>query len=211
MTSQPATRSPASPPDTLADVLVPAFGSDRTAAMLRAALLVVGGAALTAVAAQLAFQLPWTPVPYTGQTAAVLLVGTALGARLGPASMALYVLAGVVGAPVFAGGAHGAESLVGITGGYLVGFVVAAAVVGRLASRQWDRSRVGAALLMGLGNLVIYLVGVPVLAVAGGLPLRDAVYHGALVFLPWDAFKIVVAALALPLAWRLTGDGGRTA
>jgi biotin transport system substrate-specific component len=211
MTSQPATRSPASPPATLADVLVPAFGSDRTAAMLRAALLVVGGAALTAVAAQLAFQLPWTPVPYTGQTAAVLLVGTALGPRLGPASMALYVLAGVLGVPVFAGGTHGAESLLGITGGYLVGFVVAAALVGGLASRHWDRSRVGAALLMALGNLVIYLVGVPVLAVVGGLPLLDAVYHGAVVFLPWDAFKIVVAALALPLAWRLTGDDGRNA
>jgi biotin transport system substrate-specific component len=211
MTSQPATRSPASPPATLADVLVPAFGSDRTAAMLRAALLVVGGAALTAVAAQLAFQLPWTPVPYTGQTAAVLLVGTALGPRLGPASMALYVLAGVLGAPVFAGGEHGAESLLGITGGYLVGFVVAAALVGGLADRRWDRSRVGAALLMALGNLVIYLVGVPVLAVVGGLPLPDAVYHGAVVFLPWDAFKIVVAALALPLAWRLTGDDGRAA
>jgi biotin transport system substrate-specific component len=209
MASQPAARSTQHSPATLADLLVPAFGSDRTAAVARAALLVIGGAALTAVAAQLSFRLPWTPVPYTGQTAAVLLVGTALGPRLGPASMALYVLAGVLGAPVFAGGTHGIGSLLGITGGYLVGFVVAAAMVGRLADRQWDRSRIGTALLMALGNLVIYLVGVPVLAIAGGLSLADAAYNGALVFLPWDAFKIVVAALALPLAWRLTGHGER--
>jgi biotin transport system substrate-specific component len=211
MTSQPATRAPADPPATLGDVILPAFGSDRTAAILRAALLVVGGAALTAVAAQLSLKLPWTPVPYTGQTAAVLLVGTALGPRLGAASMALYILVGALGMPVFAGGAYGAEQLLGITGGYLVGFVVAAALVGHLADRRWDRSPGGASLLMALGNLVIYLVGVPVLAIAGGLPLTGAIYHGAVVFLPWDAFKIVVAALALPLAWRLTGEGERRA
>ena len=211
MTSQPVARSAENQPATLADLLIPAFGTDRTASMVRAALLVAGGAALTAVAAQLAFKLPWTPVPYTGQTAAVLLVGTALGPRLGPASMALYVLAGVLGAPAFAGGASGLESLLGITGGYLIGFVLAAALVGRLADRQWDRSRTVAAMLMALGNLVIYLVGVPVLAVAGGLSVADALYHGAVVFLPWDAFKIVVAALALPLAWRLTSNGGREA
>ena len=189
------------PAATLADLLLPR-GSG-TAAFVRATVLVIAGAALTALAAQLAFTVPWTPVPYTGQTAAVLLVGTALGARKGAASMALYVLLGMVGLPVYAGGAHGVERVLGLTGGYLLGFIVASALVGRLAEHAWDRSRIGAALLMALGNLVIYLIGVPVLAIVGGLAWTDAVQGGALVFLPWDAAKIAVAALALPLAWRL--------
>jgi len=189
------------PAGTLADLMLPRAGG--TAAFVRATVLVVAGAALTALAAQLAFTVPWTPVPYTGQTAAVLLVGTALGARKGAASMALYVLLGLVGLPVYAAGAHGVERLFGLTGGYLLGFVVASALVGRLAEHAWDRSRIGAALLMALGNLVIYLIGVPVLAIVGGLAWTDAVQGGALVFLPWDAAKIAVAALALPLAWRL--------
>ena len=186
---------------TLADLLLPRASG--TAAFVRATVLVIAGAALTALAAQLAFTVPWTPVPYTGQTAAVLLVGTALGARKGAASMALYVLLGMVGLPVYAGGAHGVERLLGLTGGYLLGFIVASALVGRLAEHAWDRSRIGAALLMALGNLVIYLIGVPVLAIVGGLAWTDAVQGGALVFLPWDAAKIAVAALVLPLAWRL--------
>jgi biotin transport system substrate-specific component len=190
---------------TLADLLLPSMASG-IPSLARATLLVVAGAALTALAAQLSFTVPWTPVPYTGQTAAVLLVGTALGVRKGAASMALYVLAGLVGLPVYAGGLHGAEKLFGLTGGYLFGFVLASALVGRLAERGWDRSRVGAAMLMALGNLVIYLIGVPALALVGGLSWSDAVRVGALVFLPWDAAKIAVAALALPLAWRAAGN-----
>lgn len=189
------------PAGTLTDLLLPRASG--TPAFARATVLVIAGAALTALAAQLAFTVPWTPVPYTGQTAAVLLVGTALGARKGAASMALYVLLGLVGLPVYAGGAHGVGRLFGLTGGYLLGFIVASALVGRLAEHAWDRSRIGAALLMALGNLVIYLIGVPVLAIVGGLAWTDAVQGGALVFLPWDAAKIAVAALALPLAWRL--------
>jgi biotin transport system substrate-specific component len=189
---------------TLADLLLPPASG--TAAVVRATVLVIAGAALTALAAQLSFTVAWTPVPYTGQTAAVLLVGTTLGARKGAASMALYVLAGAVGLPVYAAGAHGVERLFGFTGGYLLGFVLASAMVGRLAQRGWDRSRVGAALLMALGNLVIYLIGVPVLALVGGLAWSDAIQVGALVFLPWDAAKIAVAALALPLAWRIAGN-----
>ena len=189
---------------TLADLLLPPASG--TAAFVRASVLVIAGAALTALAAQLSFTVPWTPVPYTAQTAAVLLVGTALGARKGAASMALYVLAGVVGLPVYAAGAHGVERLFGFTGGYLIGFVLASALVGHLAERGWDRSRVGAALLMALGNLVIYLIGVPVLAVVAPLAWSDAVQVGAIVFLPWDAAKIAIAALALPLAWRVAGN-----
>lgn len=191
------------PAPTLADLLLPA---GRVAPALRAALLVVGGAALTAVAAQLAFYVPWTPVPYTGQTGAVLLVGTALGWRLGALSMVLYVLVGALGLPVYSRGDAGLDQLLGYTGGYLAGFVVAATLAGHLAERRWDRSPVRTIGLMALGNLVIYAVGVPVLAIVLGMSLGDAVANGAIVFLPWDAFKILLAATLLPLAWRLAGE-----
>jgi biotin transport system substrate-specific component len=190
---------------TLADVLVPTVGDDRTGELVRAAVLVVGGAALTAAAAQLSFKMPWTAVPYTGQTAAVLLVGTALGWRLGAVSMLLYLLVGVAGAPVFSAGAHGLSQLFGFTGGYLIGFVVASALVGRLAELGWDRTPARAAGLMLLGNLVIYAIGVPVLALALSMPPSDAVWNGAAVFLPWDLFKVLLAAGLLPLAWRIAG------
>jgi biotin transport system substrate-specific component len=194
---------------TLADIAVPAFGGAQAAQWLRAAILVLAGAGLTALSAQLSWQAPWTTVPYTGQTAAVLLVGTALGSRLGLASMALYVLAGAAGLGVFNAGSSGlfdAAGKLSATVGYLVGFIIAAGLVGRLAEQRWDRSPVRAAGLMVLGNLVIYAIGVPVLALALGLSARDAIFHGALVFVPWDAFKVVVAAGLLPLAWRVLGS-----
>lgn len=192
-------------PATLADALVPRRDAPQSREVLRALALVVGGALLTAVAAQVSVKMPWSPVPYTGQTAAVLLVGTVLGWRLGAASMALYVIAGVAGAPVFSSGAHGVAQLLGYTGGYLVGFILAAALVGRLAERGWDRSAASTAGLMVLGNLVIYLVGVPVLAAVTGMQPGAAAWNGALVFLPWDALKVALAAGLLPLAWRLVG------
>jgi len=196
MTSRETLIQPA--PATLADT-----------ALARAVLLVLGGAGLTALAAQVSFRLPWTDVPYTLQTGAVLLVGVALGSRLGAASMALYVLAGAVGLPVFAAGRSGIMSEAGgltLTFGYLIGFVLAAALVGRLAERGWDRHAASSAGLMALGNLVIYLVGVPVLAIIGGLSAGQAIWSGALVFLAWDAAKIAAAAVLLPLAWRVTGE-----
>ena len=106
----------------------------------RALLLVLGGALFTAAAAQLSFYLPWTPVPVTGQTFAVLLVGTALGARLGVGSMALYVALGAIGLPFYSQGNGGWHHATGTTAGYLVGFVVAALAVGTLADRRRDRS-----------------------------------------------------------------------
>jgi biotin transport system substrate-specific component len=189
--------------ETLADAIVP--GRDRS--LVRGAALAIGGAALTAASAQLAFHVPWTPVPYTGQTAAVLLVGTALGWRLGAISMLLYVAAGAVGLPVYSAGAGGLDQLLGYTGGYLVAFVVAAAAVGALAQRGWDRSPRAAGMLMVAGNLLIYGIGVPVLAVSLAMPLGDAVWNGALVFLPWDALKVLLAAGLLPAAWRLLRTG----
>ncbi len=191
------------PPATLADLLP----LPRTAPALRDVLLVLGGAALTAVAAQLAITLPWSPVPYTFQTFAVLLVGTALGTWRGTAAIGIYVLAGAIGLPVYAEGAAGIGQLLGITGGYLAGFVLAALLVGRLAELGWDRSGLRAAGLMLAGTLLIYAVGVPVLALTTGMDLPAAIYRGAGVFLPWDLVKVVVAAGVLPLAWRVVGRG----
>lgn len=191
---------------TLADALVPAMAATRSGPILRAILLVAGGALLTGIAAQLSFRMPWSPVPYTGQTAAVLLVGTVFGWRLGAASMLLYVLAGMAGAPLFAGGAHGTAQLLGVTGGYLIGFIVAAAAVGWLAERGWDRSPATAAGLMATGNLVIYAIGVPVLAIATDMGFAHAAWSGAAVFVPWDVAKIALAAGLLPFAWRAVGS-----
>jgi biotin transport system substrate-specific component len=193
-------------PTTLAD----AFPGARASSLVWDAVLVIAGAALTAGAAQVAFTMPWTAVPYTLQTGAVLLVGTALGVRRGVAAMVLYVLLGVVGLPVFAGHASGIAKLFGFTGGYLIGFIVAAGLVGRLAERAWDRTVVQTIGLMVVGTLVIYLIGVPVLAAGTGLPVADAIFQGAIVFLPWDAAKVVIAAGLLPLAWRLIGEGSAT-
>jgi len=205
------TRSSAEPttaPATLADLL-PGMTMTR---VIRDVLLVAGGALLTGVAAQVAFTVPWTQVPYTLQTGAVLLVGTALGSWRGGASMIVYVLAGAVGLPAFAGGRSGLGGAGGgitPTIGYLMAFVLAAAMVGWLAERRWDRSPLRAAGLMLFGNLVIYAVGVPFLAVVLGLPLVTAAWEGAAVFVPWDLAKVALAAGILPLAWRLAGDSHR--
>jgi biotin transport system substrate-specific component len=204
MTASGATR-PISTPATLADTLA----AGRARSVLFDAVLIVLGAALTAAAAQVAFHAPWTQVPYTLQTGSVLLVGTALGWRRGAVSMLLYVAVGAIGLPVYSNGAHGLDQLFGLTGGYLVGFVIAAGVVGWLAQRGWDRSPLSTLGLMALGTLVIYAVGVPVLAASLGLPLPKAIDSGAIVFLPWDALKALVAAGLLPFAWRATGASAR--
>jgi biotin transport system substrate-specific component len=188
-------------PATLGQAIVP-----RLRPAVRAVLLVSAGVALTALAAQVRIAIPGTPVPFTGQTAAVLLTGAALGARLGGASMLLYVLLGAVGLPIFNGGTGGLTSLVGATGGYLVGFVLAAALVGWLAEQRWDRTVPRAALLMVLGNLVIYAIGVPVLDLVTPLTFAEALDAGALRFVAGDALKIALAAGLLPLAWRLVGS-----
>ena len=192
-------------PATLADVLSSALARPSVSPLLRDGVLVLAGAALTALSAQVSFHVPWTTVPYTLQTGSVLFVGTALGLRRGALSMALYVLMGVIGLPVFSGGASGLAELFGFTGGYLTGFIVSAAVVGWLAERHWDRSPLGMLGLMAIGTLIIYAIGVPVLAFVLHLDAWTAVFSGAIVFLPWDALKAAVAAGLIPLAWRLVG------
>ena len=197
---------------TLADVAVPTIGSSEAARWLRAVLLVSAGAAITAVSAQIVWFAPWNPlVPYTFQTAAVLLVGTALGARMGLASMLLYVALGAAGLGVFAEGSSGlaADGALRASVGYLGGFILAGALVGWLAERGWDRSPASTIGLMVLGNLVIYAIGVPVLMAVTGLDLATALQVGALDFVPWDLIKIAAAAALLPLAWRVVRPSER--
>jgi biotin transport system substrate-specific component len=192
-------------PATLADVLSTALARPSVSPLVRDGVLVLAGAALTALSAQVTFHVPWTTVPYTLQTGSVLFVGTALGLRRGALSMALYVLVGVIGLPVFSGGASGLAELFGFTGGYLAAFIVSAAAVGWLAERHWDRSPLGMLGLIAIGTLIIYAIGVPVLAFVLHLDAWTAIFSGAIVFLPWDALKAAVAAGLIPLAWRLVG------
>ena len=168
---------------------------------VRDTLLVVTGSLFVAAMAQVKIPLPFTPVPLTGQTFAVLLVGAALGSRRGAASLLLYLLQGMIGLPVFAGGASGLAVLLGPTGGYLAGFVVAAYLIGALAARGLDR-RIPSALLAFLaGEAVIYLFGVAWLSLFLGI--QRAIVAGFLPFLIGDVLKLVAAALVLPAAWKL--------
>ncbi|WP_171161593.1 biotin transporter BioY [Streptomyces sp. I05A-00742] len=167
--------------------------------------LVVGGAALTGVAAQLTVPVPGSPVPVSGQTFAALLVGTALGARRGFLSLALYALAGVAGLPWFAEARSGAAFP---SFGYVLGMLLAATVVGALARRGADRSVLRTAGTMALGSAIIYAVGVPYLALSLHLSLGDAVAAGLTPFLIGDALKAALAMGALPAAWKLLGRRG---
>jgi biotin transport system substrate-specific component len=173
--------------------------------MVASAVLVVGFALLTAAAAQVVIPLGFTPVPITGQTFAVLLAGAALGSTYGAASQLLYVALGAVGLPFYAEGAGGWHVVSGATGGYLVGFVVAAWVVGYLAERKQDRNVLAAASTFLSGSVLIYAIGVPWLYFAvDSIDSGDqAISAGLLPFIPGDVVKIILAALALPLAWKV--------
>ena len=167
------------------------------------ALLVAGGAAFVALAAQIEFHLPFTPVPITGQTFAVLLVGASLGAVRGVASLALYLAVGLLGAPVYAGGEGGWEWFSGATGGYLVGFLVAASLTGWLAEQRWDRRFSSAVAALLCGNVVIYLFGLPWLARVAGAGFEKTLELGLYPFVIGDLVKLYLAGALLPAAWRI--------
>jgi biotin transport system substrate-specific component len=169
------------------------------------ALLVLAGTALVAAAAQISVKLPFTPVPITGQTFAVLLVGASLGCVLGTASAMLYLWLGVAGAPIYAHHDSGWSVITSASGGYIVGFVLAAALTGFLAERRWDRRLSSSIGLMLTGNVVIYLVGLPWLAVVLNTNLEKTLEYGLYPFIPGDTFKLYLAAAALPGAWKLVG------
>ncbi|MFC8535224.1 biotin transporter BioY [Streptomyces sp. NPDC057249] len=167
--------------------------------------LVLGGAALTGIAAQIAVPVPGSPVPVTGQTFAALLVGTALGARRGFLSLAVYALVGMAGMPWFSAGSSGAG---GASFGYVLGMLLAATVVGGLARRGGDRSVPRTAGTMVLGSAIIYAVGVPYLALSTGMSASAAIAAGLTPFLLGDALKAALAMGALPASWKLLGRRG---
>jgi len=168
----------------------------------RSALVVVGFSLLTALAAQMVVPLPFTPVPLTGQTFAVLLTGALLGPRLGALAMLAYLAEGAAGLPFFRGGAGGVGHFSGATAGYLLAFPAAAYVTGLLAERGWDRRFRTAAAAMALGSFVILACGWAWLALMfkGG---AEAFWLGVAPFLPGDVLKIALAAAALPAGWAL--------
>lgn len=190
---------------TIADFLVPIRVGERLNARVRDIALVIAGALLVYLSARVSFPVPGSPVPITGQTFGVLLVGGALGFRRGLISVGLYVLLGVVGLPFFAEGKGGLSVIWGATGGYLIGFAVAGALVGRLAELGWDRRLGGALGAMFLGNAIIYAIGLPWLQVVTGMSVQDTVANGLTPFLVGDALKLVLAAVLFPAAWWIVG------
>lgn len=172
------------------------------------AAAVVGFALFTALMAQLEIPLWFTPVPITGQTLAVLLTGAALGLRRGAAAQALYVGLGAIGLPFYSGGDGGWVAATGATGGYLVGFVLAAALVGALAERRHDRSVLTAVPAFLTGTVVIYLCGVGWLAGFLDVGAVRAMELGLVPFVVGDLVKVALAGVLLPTAWRLVGSAG---
>jgi biotin transport system substrate-specific component len=169
--------------------------------------LIVLGSLFVAAFAQLSIPLPFTPVPITGQTFAVLLVGMVLGPRRGAMALLAYLAEGAAGLPVFAEMGSGVATLLGPRGGYLVGFVAAAWLVGLLAERGFDRSLIKTLAAMALGNAVIYFFGVLWLSrfVSGFVGDQGALALGMYPFLIGDAIKASLAAMLLPSAWKLIG------
>lgn len=192
------------PSKTIAQVVIPRSTVNTIA-------LVVGFALLTALAAQIRIPVPGSPVPITGQTFAVLLAGAALGSRLGPASMGLYWVMGAVGLPFYTEASGGWTAATGATGGYLIGFIVAAWVVGYLAERGQDRTVSSAIPAFLAGNAIIYLFGVPWLmaSVESIDTLTGALAAGFTPFVVGDLVKVVIAGLLLPAAWKLVDTAKR--
>ncbi|HEY0238222.1 MAG TPA: biotin transporter BioY [Friedmanniella sp.] len=170
--------------------------------LVRNVALVVGGTLFVALSALVQIPLPFTPVPLSLQTFAVLLAGAALGSRRGAASMALYLLAGVAGVPWFAAHQSGWSFP---SFGYVVGFVAAAWLAGRLAEAGADRQVLKNTGLLVVGNIVIYAFGVTGLIASTGMGLGTALAKGVAPFLVGDLIKIAVAAALLPAAWKIVG------
>ncbi|MEO8570215.1 MAG: biotin transporter BioY [Chloroflexota bacterium] len=188
---------------TIADFLVPIRVGERLNSRVRDVALILIGVAIVAVLAQV--YVPIKPVPFTGQTFGVLLVGGALGFRRGVLSLALYLVLGAIGLPIFAEARSGIDVVLGASGGYIVGFVIAAAVLGRLAELGWDRQIGGSFAAMFIGTAIIYAVGLPWLAVVARLSLQDTIASGLTPFLAWDGAKLAVAAGLFTAAWWLVG------
>jgi biotin transport system substrate-specific component len=177
------------------------------AGLARDTALVLGGSLLIALAAQIQIVLPFSPVPATGQTFAVLLIGALYGSKRAPATVVTYIVLGIFGLPVFAGGGAGIARMAGPTAGYLVGFAAATCVVGLLSERGWDRRSSTTAASMIIGNGIIYIFGIAWLSRFVGW---EAVLSAGFVpFIAGDALKIALATILLPTGWRVIGLAGR--
>ena len=174
-----------------------------TQSRVRNAILVMGLTGFTALAAQVAVPLPFTPVPLTLQTFAVLAGAAALGAERAVIAQVLYITLAVAGVPVLAGGASGHEVVVGATGGYLIGFVLASYVVGRISSNGASTKSGKTALAFLAGSVLIYALGAPWLAFTTGNTITWAIVNGVVPFLVGDLIKAVAAGAVLPLAWKI--------
>ncbi len=175
-----------------------------TQSRVRNAILVLGLTGFTALAAQVSIPLPFTPVPLTLQTFAVLAGAAALGAERAAIAQVLYIALAVAGVPVLAGGASGHEVVVGATGGYLIGFVLASYVVGRISSNGASTKSGKTALAFLVGSVLIYALGAPWLAFTTGNTITWAIVNGVVPFLVGDLIKAVAAGAVLPLAWKMT-------
>jgi biotin transport system substrate-specific component len=171
------------------------------------AIQVIGGSVFVALLAQIRIPLPFTPVPITGQTLGVLLVAAALGRLRGSLSLGLYVSGGAAGLPFFAANTSGLAYLLGPTGGYLVGFILAGYVVGALAEKGWDRSVPRVAFMFFVGEAII--LGLGALYLSRFVGPERALIAGVLPFIPGDLLKAALAALLLPLVWKITSPLSR--
>jgi biotin transport system substrate-specific component len=177
------------------------------ASLLAEVALVVGAAALVGALAQISIHLSFTPVPITGQTLGVMLAGTALGWRRAGLAMALYVAAGIIGVPWFAGHASG---YVGSSFGYLIGFVVAGTALGWVAGRGGDRTIVKAFVAMAVGDAIVFLIGVTWLGFSLHVSAGTAISLGFTPFLWGELIKAGISGVALPSSWRLVDRATRT-
>ena len=184
-------------------VLVDVIRPPKIATRVWDSTLIIAGAQIIALCSQVAIPLAFSPIPITLQTLAVLLVGASLGSKRGALSLILYLGEGALGAPVFAGGGSGLPYLFGPTGGYLLGFILSAYTVGRLAEREWDRTPAKTAIAMAIGNLAIYIPGLAWLSLFVGV--KRILYVGFLPFIPGDILKIMLALILLPTVWQTIG------
>jgi biotin transport system substrate-specific component len=189
---------------TYADLLRPNIKRN---ALIYDLVLITGATIFMALSAQIAFPVPFSPVPITGQTLAVLLTGILLGSKRGSAAVLLYLAEGMIGIPVFAGGSFGIHHLIGPTGGYLFGFIPGVYVCGLLAERGWDRTFIQTLVLLITGKIMIYTCGLLWLAHLVGFD--NALMMGLYPFLPGIVIKIILATALLPLGWKFFAQRSR--
>jgi biotin transport system substrate-specific component len=182
---------------TIADVFRP---DERILARTYDVIVVICGSLVVGLCAQIRIYLPFSPVPITGQTFAVLMLGALLGSRRGVLTMLVYLVEGITGLPVFTS-VVGPAALFGPTGGYLVGFIPAAYMVGRLAERGWDRRILSTIAAMIIGDAVLLAFGFIWLAILTNL--KTAFLTGVYPFIPGDLLKVALAAAVLPAGWKL--------